>query len=45
MADDAHKCRSCGYDDREGDVKNEQKLDFGDNPSTESMKSFLTEKW
>lgn len=38
MADDAHVCRECGYDDRteEGGPKNEQKLDWGDNPSTAS---------
>ena len=34
MANEAHVCRYCGHDDREGGASNEQKLDWGDNAST-----------
>jgi len=40
MANEAHVCRECGYDDRENPEgpKNDRSLDWGDNPYTESTR-------
>lgn len=34
MEDEAHMCRQCGHDDRQGGPKNKCELDWGDNSST-----------